>query len=118
MVADDRRSAIEFQLASPLPLEHRLLYVVLLSTFVGLGAWVVLITQYPASAVAPYTLGVPPVGILASFIANGERMTALEILGSAVVLAGLVAIVWPRRSPIASNPSVPAAKVERTTQPA
>jgi hypothetical protein len=27
--ADDRRSAIEFQLASPLPLEHRLLYVVL-----------------------------------------------------------------------------------------
>jgi hypothetical protein len=28
-VADDRRSAIEFQLDSPLPLEHRVLYVVL-----------------------------------------------------------------------------------------
>lgn len=95
-----------------------LLYVVLLSTFVGLGAWVMLITKYPASAVAPYTLGVPPVGILASFIANGERMTALEIVGSAVVLGGLVAIVWPRRSPIVSDPSVAAARVDRTAQPA
>ena len=64
-----------------------------------MGAWVVLITKYPASAVAPYTLGVPPVGILAALIANGERMTALEVVGSVVVLAGLVAIVWPRRSP-------------------
>ena len=95
-----------------------LLYVVLLSTFVGMGAWVVLITKYPASAVAPYTLGVPPVGIVAALIANGERMTALEVVGSLVVLAGLVAIVWPRRSPIVSDPSVPAARVDRTAQPA
>lgn len=95
-----------------------LLYVVLLSTFVGMGAWVVLITKYPASAVAPYTLGVPPVGILAALIANGERMTALEVAGSLVVLAGLVAIVSPRRSPIVSDPSVAAARVDRTTQPA
>jgi O-acetylserine/cysteine efflux transporter len=95
-----------------------LLYVVLLSTFVGMGAWVVLITKYPASAVAPYTLGVPPVGIVAALIANGEQMTALEVVGSLVVLAGLVAIVWPRRSPIVSDPSVPAARVEKTAQPA
>ena len=93
-----------------------LLYVVLVSTFVGMGAWVVLLTKYPASAVAPYTLGVPPIGILAALIANGERMTPLEIAGSAVVLAGLVAIMWPRRTPIASDPSVPAAKVDRTAQ--
>ena len=107
-----------------------LLYVVLLSTFVAMGAWVVLITRYPASAVAPYTLGVPPIGILAALIANGERMTTLEIAGSAVVLAGLVAIVWPRRigqgaaarkvprPRIVPDPSVPAAKVEESTQAA
>ena len=99
-----------------------LLYVVLMSTFVGLGAWVVLITKYPASAVAPYTLGVPPVGILAAFVANGERMTALEMVGSVVVLAGLVAIVWPRRKPaaarIAPESSVPAARVEESIQAA
>jgi O-acetylserine/cysteine efflux transporter len=104
-----------------------LLYVVGLSTFVGMGAWVVLITKYPASAVAPYTLGVPPIGILAAVIANGEQMTALEIVGSLIVLAGLVAIVVPRRSErpgsarrfprprIAADPSVPTATVEGTT---
>lgn len=107
-----------------------LLYVVLLSTFVGMGAWVVLITKYPASAVAPYTLGVPPIGILAALIANGERMTALEIAGSLVVLGGLVAIVWPRRSPrgtsarpfrrprIVPDPSVAAATLEESTHAA
>jgi O-acetylserine/cysteine efflux transporter len=95
-----------------------LLYIVLLSTFVGMGAWVVLITKYPASAVAPYTLGVPPIGILAALITNGERMTALEVAGSVVVLAGMAAIVWPRRSPIAPDPSVAAARVEKTAQPA
>lgn len=99
-----------------------LLYIVLLSTFVGMGAWVVLITKYPASAVAPYTLGVPPIGILAALIANGERMTALEVAGSVVVLAGLVAIVWPgakrKAVRIVPEPSVPAARVEESTQAA
>jgi O-acetylserine/cysteine efflux transporter len=118
-----------------------LLYVVFLATFVGMGAWVVLMTKYPASAVAPYTLGVPPIGILAALVANGERMTALEIVGSVVVLAGLVAIVWPRRSGqagssesarrsprrplrrsprprIVPDPSVLAATVEETNQAA
>ncbi|MEY9890880.1 O-acetylserine/cysteine efflux transporter [Catenulispora sp. MAP12-49] len=99
-----------------------LLYIVLLSTFVGMGAWVVLITKYPASAVAPYTLGVPPIGILAALIANGERMTALEVAGSVAVLAGLVAIVWPgakrKAVRIVPEPSVPAARVEESTQAA
>lgn len=107
-----------------------LLYVVAMSTFVGMGAWVVLITEYPASTVAPYTLGVPPIGILAAVIANGEHMTALEIAGSLLVLAGLVSIVVPRRAGlsepahrvpgprIAPDPSVPTATVEGTTQAA
>jgi O-acetylserine/cysteine efflux transporter len=91
-----------------------LLYVVGFSTFVGLGAWVVLISKYPASSVAPYTLGVPPIGMLASAVVTHERMNALELAGAAVVLVGLVAIVWPHRAAVASapNPSVPTAKVE------
>ncbi|MBW8802568.1 MAG: EamA family transporter [Catenulisporales bacterium] len=110
-----------------------LLYVVALSTFVGLGAWVVLISKYPASTVAPYTLGVPPVGMVASALVNGERMNGLELAGAAVVLAGLVAIVWPRSARTPSRPrtgadrpivldqpdeSVAAAKVGETVQAA
>jgi len=103
-----------------------------LSTFVGLGAWVVLMTKYPASVVAPYTLGVPPIGMLAAMVVNGERMNGVELVGAAVVLLGLVAIVWPRRTPgvesgaepgparepvlprIVPDPSVPTATVEGT----
>jgi O-acetylserine/cysteine efflux transporter len=107
-----------------------LLYVVLLATFVGMGAWVVLISKYPASLIAPYTLGIPPIGIVAAMVANGERMNALELIGSVIVLAGLVAIMWPRRTDdsgaarlrsrprIVPDPSVPAATVEGTTQAA
>jgi O-acetylserine/cysteine efflux transporter len=78
-----------------------LLYTVVFSTFVGLGAWVVLMIKYPASVVAPYTLGVPPIGMLAAAVVTGERMTGLELAGAAVVLGGLVAVVWPRRASVA-----------------
>jgi O-acetylserine/cysteine efflux transporter len=71
-----------------------LAYVVVLSTFVGLGGWVMLLGRYPAGSVAPYTLGVPPVGMLAAFVAHGERVSGLELAGAVVVLAGLIAIVW------------------------
>src|ERR1041384_4625556 len=81
-----------------------LLYVVVLSTFVGLGAWVMLIGKYPASTISPYTLGVPPIGMLTAALVHGERMNSLELAGAAVVLAGLVAIVWAQA---ASNPPPP-----------
>ena len=95
-----------------------LLYVVGLSTFIGLGAWVMLLTKYPASAVAPYTLGVPPVGMLAAALVHGERMNAAELAGTAIVLAGLLAIVWHRSARIAPNPSVPTATLKEVVEAA
>jgi hypothetical protein len=53
-----------------------------------------LLGRYPAGSVAPSTLGVPPVGMLAAFVAHGERVSGLELAGAVVVLAGLIAIVW------------------------
>jgi O-acetylserine/cysteine efflux transporter len=87
-----------------------LLYVVALSTFVGLGGWLMLLSRYPAGAVAPYTLGVPPVGLLSAWLFVGERANALELAGCAVVLLGLAAIVVNR--PLARKPSPAAAIVE------
>jgi O-acetylserine/cysteine efflux transporter len=66
-----------------------LLYIVVLATVFGFGSWTWLIRRHPASRVAPFTLLVPPVGIVSAWIALGERPNAAELIGAAVVLAGL-----------------------------
>jgi O-acetylserine/cysteine efflux transporter len=66
-----------------------LLYIVVLSTFFGYGAWNMLLGRYDASLVAPFTLLVPPVGIVAAWLALGESPNAAEIAGAVVVLAGV-----------------------------
>lgn len=65
-----------------------LVYIVVLATIVGLGLWTYLMGRYPASRVAPFSLLVPIVGITTSWLALGERPTALELVGAAVVIAG------------------------------
>src|SRR5437667_10838417 len=66
-----------------------LAYVVVVSTFFGYGTWYWLISRYPASTVAPFTLLVPVVGILTAWLVRGEHPTWGELLGSLVVLVGL-----------------------------
>ncbi|HLJ03718.1 MAG TPA: EamA family transporter [Solirubrobacteraceae bacterium] len=69
-----------------------LLYVVIVSTAFGFGAWTWLLRRHPASRVAPFTLLVPPVGIATAWIALGERPGAAELAGALVVLAGLALV--------------------------
>jgi O-acetylserine/cysteine efflux transporter len=66
-----------------------LTYVVVVSTFFGYGTWYRLISRYPASTVAPFTLLVPVVGILTAWLVRGEHPTWGELLGSLIVLGGL-----------------------------
>jgi O-acetylserine/cysteine efflux transporter len=90
-----------------------LLYVVVLSTFVGFGAWAWLISQHPASTVAPFTLLVPVVGIAAAWLTLDEVPSGAELIGAAVVLSGLaltVGLTAPGRArkapaPCAGSPS-------------
>jgi O-acetylserine/cysteine efflux transporter len=77
-----------------------LLYVVVLSTLLGFGAWAWLMSRHPASTVAPFTLLVPPVGVAAAWLALDEQPTAGELVGALVVLAGIaltVGLTAPRR---------------------
>jgi O-acetylserine/cysteine efflux transporter len=48
-----------------------LAYVVVVSTFFGYGSWYWLMSRYPASTVAPFTLLVPVVGIFTAWLARG-----------------------------------------------
>ena len=66
-----------------------LLYVVIVSSGFGFGAWTWLLRRHPASRVAPFTLLVPPVGIAAAWIALGQSPSAGELSGAAIILAGL-----------------------------
>lgn len=73
------------------------LYAVVLSSFVGYGIWGFLLARYPSSAVVPWALLIPVVGILAAWLAQGEVPTLSAIVGGAVLLAGLAVAVTARR---------------------
>ena len=76
-----------------------LAYVIVASTVFGYGAWTWLLARHPASSVAPFTLLVPVVGIVAAWIALGERPGTAELAGAVVVLAGLALTTWSPRAP-------------------
>ena len=92
-----------------------LLYVVVLSTLGGFGAWVWLLRQHSASTVAPFSLLVPVFGIASAWLFLSEAPSATELLGAGVVLMGLsltVGLTMPRRrreaEPCASHVALPA----------
>ena len=67
------------------------------STLIGYGLWGYLLQRYPAATVAPFSLLVPATGIISSALILGERFSPLRLAGVALILAGLVVIVWPVR---------------------
>lgn len=67
------------------------------STVFGYGAWGVLLSRYPASTVAPFTLLVPVTGVAAGALLLGERVTVLEGAGSVLIFAGLLLNIFGPR---------------------
>ena len=72
-----------------------LLFVVIISTFAGFGAWTALLARHPASQVVPFALLVPVFGIASAWLFLAEVPTAAELAGALVVLAGLGLTVKP-----------------------
>ncbi len=72
------------------------LYTAIFASFIGYGIWNSLLARYPTSAVVPFTLLVPLIGILAAWIAVGEQPTLSELLGGAVMITGLAIAVIVR----------------------
>jgi O-acetylserine/cysteine efflux transporter len=80
-----------------LPSVLGLLYVVVIATIVGYGIWNGLLTRYPSSTVAPFSMLVPVVGVLASWAAFGEVIDPVELAGGAAVIAGVLVATYRRR---------------------
>ena len=71
-------------------------YSLIFSSLLGYGLWNRLITKYPMSAVVPYSLLVPIVGITAGVIAFGDPITSQVIAGATLTIIG-VGIITVRR---------------------
>ena len=70
-----------------------ILYLVVMTTFVGYGIWFKLVQAHPVSVVMPFTLTNPMFGILSSALMLGEQITLQFMLGAALTLCGLALIV-------------------------
>ena len=64
-----------------------LLYVVVVATLIGYGIWNTLLSRHPSNVVAPFSMLVPVVGVLASWLAFGEVLDAVELAAGALVVA-------------------------------
>lgn len=67
-----------------------ILYVVLVGTVLGSGLWTLLMSRYSAGVVAPYSMLVPVVALVAAWLFLDERPGAGALVGAAVVLVGVL----------------------------
>ncbi|MDY0945682.1 EamA family transporter [Frigoribacterium sp. CFBP9039] len=67
-----------------------LLYVVLVATVLGYGLWTRLLATYPSSTVAPFSMLVPVIGVLASWLAFDEVPDVVELVAGVVVVGGVL----------------------------
>jgi O-acetylserine/cysteine efflux transporter len=72
-------------------------YLAFVATMLGYGLWGRLLTRYPATQVAPFSLLVPVVGIGSSALLLGERLAPLQWAGAVLVMAGLLINVFGAR---------------------
>ncbi|CAD6002432.1 EamA family transporter [Agreia sp. COWG] len=73
-----------------LPSVFGLLYIVLIATLVGYGIWGGLLKRNPSSVVAPFSMLVPVVGVLASWLAFGEIIDIVELVAGVFVVGGVL----------------------------
>jgi O-acetylserine/cysteine efflux transporter len=74
------------------------LVVAYAGTLFGFGLWARLLAHYSAATVAPFALLVPVVGMIAGVVAFGEPMSAVELIGGVLVMAGLALNVFDDRA--------------------
>lgn len=67
-----------------------LLYVALLATPAGFGAWGYLLKRYGATTVAPFSMLVPIFGIASASILLGEQIHPVDVAGGVLVVGGIL----------------------------
>lgn len=71
-----------------------LIYLAFVASIMGYGIWGRLLSRYETWRVAPLTLLVPVVGILSAVWLLGERLSSQQMVGTLVVIIGLLVNVF------------------------
>jgi len=73
-------------------------YLGWVATIAAYGMWTALLKRHPANRVAPFSLGVPVVGIAAGMGLLGEAVSAWQWGGIVLVVAALACVMFWRRN--------------------
>lgn len=84
-------------LAAPWSAWAALAFLGLVATTLAYGLWTRLLKKYPASRVAPFSLGVPLVGLSSGILALGEQVTPLQWGGAFFVFCALLSVLFGPR---------------------
>ncbi len=79
------------------------LYTAGLASLVGYGIFNGLLARNPSAAVVPWILLVPPVAITSAWLLLGERPSVGELVGGAILVAGVLAASRPPRGTVRPN---------------
>ena len=71
-----------------------IVYLAFIATLIGYGLWSRLLSRYPASQVAPFSLLVPIVGLASASLFLDEQLSEAQIVGALLVMAGLAVNVF------------------------
>jgi O-acetylserine/cysteine efflux transporter len=69
-------------------------YLGWVATIAAYGMWTRLLKRHPANRVAPFSLGVPVVGLGAGMLILGERVSPWQWTGIGLVVAALVCVMF------------------------
>jgi O-acetylserine/cysteine efflux transporter len=70
------------------------------ASLIGYGIWSSLIARHPVQQIAPLALLVPVIGIASTWLLLGEALSAWQVLGSLVIIAGLLLNMFGHRLPV------------------
>ncbi|ARU89920.1 EamA family transporter [Pseudomonas sp. M30-35] len=74
-----------------------IVYLAFIATILGYGLWSRLMSRYPASQIAPFSMLVPVIGLSSSAVLLNEQLSHLQMMGALLVMAGLVINVFGGR---------------------
>ena len=96
LVFDDPATRWQW-LAAPAGAWVSLAYLGWMATILAYAMWTGLLKRHPVNRVAPFSLGVPVVGISAGMLVLGDRISGWQWAGTALIVSALVCVMFGGR---------------------